>query len=321
MTARRAPSEHERSKRGRFLKRIAEVTRLSRPDAEALLRLPRGASVRVNHLAGAAEADIVAELRAHAELAEIPWIADAFHVLSAKRELAAADVVTEGRAYIQNASSFVPVLALDAGPGHAVLDLCAAPGGKASHIASRLRGDVELWVNDASKPRVANMTELLATYGVAPAAITAHPGEYVDKYVDRKFDRILVDAQCTAEGRVDLNDPRALRFWSPGKITKYSWLQKRMAAAAYRLLRPGGVLVYATCTYAPEENEEVVDHLLRRYADADVEPIGVDLPNGRAGLGSFGGTRYDGRVRRATRVMPTEFMEAFFVARIRKGEA
>ncbi len=121
MTTRRELSDHERSKRGRFVKRITEITRLSRREADALLRLPRRASVRVNRLSDAAEADIVAELRANAELAEIPWIPDAFHVLSAKHDLAAADVVTAGRAYIQNASSFVPVLALDARSGQAVL--------------------------------------------------------------------------------------------------------------------------------------------------------------------------------------------------------
>ncbi len=313
-------NEYERTKRGRLLKRLAATWRVSRSEAERMLRAERWSSVRINPLRGQPADQTRDAIAAVTEVEPIPWCPDAFWVTGDKRALAAAPVVQEGHAYLQNASSLVPVLALDPQPGDAILDVCAAPGGKAAHIAALTGNDGRLWLNDANPGRVRTMQELIATYGVEPGMVTSHRGEYIDKHVEETFDRVLLDAQCSGEGRIDLNHPRALRFWSPGRIAKFAKLQKRMIAASYKVLRPGGALVYATCTFAPEENEEVLAHLLVRFPDAVIEPIGVDLPPHRPGLGSFEGNRYDPAVTAAIRVMPSGRQEGFFVARIRRPE-
>ena len=210
-----------------------------------------------------------------------------------------------GYVYIQNASSLVPVLALDPRPGEAILDVSAAPGGKAAHIASVVGGEAELWLNDAISSRVARLREVVRTHRVKAAQITSFPAQYVDKFVERRFDRLLLDAQCTGEGRVDLRRPSALQFWSTKRINEYSRLQQRMLMASFKLLEPGGVLVYSTCTIAPEENEAPVSHLLEHRPEASLEPIGVEVPEARHALREWGERRFHPAIENAVRVYPT----------------
>ena len=165
------------------------------------------------------------------------------------------------------------------------------------------------------------LREVVRTHRVEPARITSFPAQYVDKFVERRFDRILLDAQCTGEGRVDLRRPNALQFLSTKQINEYSRLQQRMLMASFKLLEPGGVLVYSTCTIAPEENEAPVSHLLQHRAEASLEPIGVEVPEARPALREWGERRFHPAIENAVRVYPTELMEPFFVARIRKTDA
>jgi NOL1/NOP2/sun family putative RNA methylase len=315
----RRTARAEPVKRRLFLSRIAAVYGISEARAEELFGVERRSSVRVNRLTERAPAEIAEDVRRRGfELEPIPWCPDAYFLHGAKHELGATDLFQDGYVYIQNASSLVPVLALDPQPGEAILDVSAAPGGKAAHIASVVGGKAELWLNDAIKSRVARLREVVRTHRVEAAQITSFPAQYVDKFVERGFDRILLDAQCTGEGRVDLRRPNALQFWSTKRINEYSRLQQRMLMASFKLLEPGGVLVYSTCTIAPEENEAPVSHLLEHRAEASLEPIGVDVPEARPALRTWGERRFHPTIENAVRVSPTEFMEPFFVARIRK---
>jgi tRNA (cytosine49-C5)-methyltransferase len=313
------PSERRQRKLRQFLDRTAGALRVDAEEAKALLSLRRRASVRVNRLTEQPAGEIARSLRDDGYPIEpIDWCADAYRLLDRKRELAESRWFKGGYAYIQNASSLLPVLALDPRPGDAILDVCAAPGGKASHAASVIGGDGELWVNDPIKPRVEKLQEVLATFRVTPSNVSAHLGQYIDKFVPRTFDRVLLDAQCSGEGMLDLGHPNALRFWSLGRVLKYGQLQRKMLAAAFKLLRPGGTLVYSTCSFAPEENEQVVHHLLRYQRDAVVGDIDLRFPNRRSGLAEWEGSRFHPDLRKALRVQPTEFMEGFFVCKLRK---
>jgi tRNA (cytosine49-C5)-methyltransferase len=307
-------------KRRLFLSRIAAVFGVSESAAEALFSVERRASIRINRLTERSPAEILDDVRGRGfEVEPIPWCPDAYFFFGAKHELGATDLFQGGYVYIQNASSLVPVLALDPGPGQAIFDVSAAPGGKAAHIASIVGGDAELWLNDAIKSRLVKLREVVRTFRVEPHRVTSFPGQYVDKFVDRRFDRILLDAQCTGEGRIDLRRPNALQFWSTKRINEYSRLQQRMLMASFKLLEPGGVLVYSTCTIAPEENEAPVSHLLAHRADAQLEPIEVAVPELRPALGSWAERRFPPEIEKAVRIQPTELMEPFFVARIRKS--
>lgn len=316
----RGAHSFENAKRDSFLERVEAIYGVSPGEAEELASLEHRSSLRINRLSGRPPEQILEEIRASGiEIEPIPWCPDAYHLLSAKRDVSESPLFQQGHVYIQNASSLIPPLALDPRPGDAILDVCAAPGGKAAHIASLVGNQCELWVNDAIKPRAEKMRQVLDTFHVRYAHLTDYPGQYLTKYIDRKFDRILLDAQCSGEGMVNLEHPRALRFWSSQRITKFGHLQRKMLVSAFKLLEPGGTLVYSTCTFAPEENEGTVDHLLRHYPEATVEPIGLDLPNAIGGLRSWHQQAFDPRLEQAVRVVPTEFMEAFFVCRIAKA--
>jgi len=202
--------------------------------------------------------------------------------------------------------------------GEDILDVCSSPGGKAAHIAALTANGARLHVNDGIKSRLKKLQEVVELMSIDIVEMTDIQGQYLDKFLDGDFDRILLDAQCSGEGMADLSRPDALKFWTPDRIEKMSRLQQRMLVAAFKKLRPGGVLIYSTCTIAPEENEAPVDHLVRHNADAVIEPIGVEVPEGRPGLAKWQGRSYHPDLRHAMRVVPSDFLEAFFVCRIRK---
>jgi tRNA (cytosine49-C5)-methyltransferase len=313
------------AKRRTFLDRLARV--LDEPPATVERRLSGGlrSSVRLNPLRADRSSTLAGLAEVGAEMEPVGWADDAYFLRSEKAVVVESPLFADGAVYVQNASSFLPVVALDPQPGQRILDVAASPGGKASHIAALVGNDAELWLNDALPARVAKLRSMMETYGVRYAAVTEHPGQYVDKFLEGPFDRILLDAQCTGEGMLDLRHPDALRYWSTARVEKYRRLQQRMLVSAYKLLAPGGVLVYSTCTFGPEEGEHPVDHLLRHHADAEVEPIpaAASIPGARPGLRSWDDHRFDPRLQHAVRLVPAvdpadRFFEGFFTTRLTK---
>ncbi len=308
-------------KRATFTGRVAEVYGVRPAEVGKLLTGTRSTTVRVNRLAAVPPGQILAELDAALpELAAVPWCADAYFCGAGTGCAGAIPLAERGDAYIQNASSLIPVVLLDPQPGEFILDTAAAPGGKAFHIAARTDGKARLWLNDAITPRAGKLRELAQLYHVAYENLTSIPAQYLDKELPAEtFDRILLDVQCSGEGRIDLRRSDALRFWSEERIERYKYQQTRMLEAAYRLLRPGGTMVYSTCTIAPEENEYPVSQILRRHSDLDVQPVSLDEPNVRPGLRTWRSYRFAPAVRHALRVLPTERFEAFFAAKLVKA--
>jgi tRNA (cytosine49-C5)-methyltransferase len=311
----------DRRTRVRFTDRVAEVYGVRPAEVPGLLAGTRSTTVRVNRLAPVPAEEILAELRgAMPELTAVTWCADAYSCAGDTGCAGAIPLAERGLVYIQNASSLIPVVLLDPRPGELILDTAAAPGGKAFHIAARADGKARLWLNDAIAPRAAKLRDLAQLYHVAYENLTSIPAQYLDKELPAEtFDRILLDVQCSGEGRIDLRRPDALRYWSEERIDRYKYQQTRMLEAAYRLLRPGGTMVYSTCTIAPEENEFPVSQILRRHSDLDVQPASFDEPNFRSGLGTWRSYRFRPAVRRAVRVLPTGQFEAFFAARLVKA--
>ncbi len=300
-----------------FLERTARALGLPAGEVEARLSSTLRSSVRLNPLRGAPEAT-EAELRAAGiELEPIGWAAHTFHLRSDKAAVVALPAFAEGRLFLQNASSFVPPVALDPQPGERLLDVCAAPGGKAAHLAALVGNAAELHVNDAL--RADKLAEVCALLGVRTTELSRHPGQYIDKFVTGPFDRVLLDAQCGGEGMFDLRHPKALQFWSLARIHKYHHLQRSMLQAAWRLLRPGGTLVYRTCTFAPEETEGALSAFLRHRPEAAVVPIPLDLPGRRPAVLKWEGEAYAPALRDAVRLAPTEDFEGFFVCKLQKG--
>lgn len=315
---RKTPESTQHQKQHLFLERTAEILQVTPKECEALFSISRCNCVRVNRLSELPRERILQSLRDEGfDLTPISWCPDAYFLSGASTSISKLGLFRQGYVYAQNASSLVPVLALDPQPCERILDVCAAPGGKATHIAAITQNRCELWVNDAFRERVNKLRRVMRSYGAHYIESTTYPGQYMDKLVHQQFDKILLDAYCSGEGEVDLRKPHPLRYWSPKRINEHSRLQRRMLTAAFRLLKPGGTLIYSTCTLAPEENEAVVDHLLRRYP-ARIEPIDTPLENRRPGLVSWQDREFHPDLVHALRIFPDETMEGFFMCKLRK---
>ncbi|HEX6989297.1 MAG TPA: NOL1/NOP2/sun family putative RNA methylase, partial [Bacillota bacterium] len=206
-----------------------------------------------------------------------------------------------GYLYAQEAAAAVPVLALGAAPGERILDLSAAPGGKTTQIAE-LQGDTGLLV--ANDPQPARVQALLANVyrlGLLSAVVTSVDGRRFPP--GPGFDRVLVDAPCSAEGNAR-RSTRAARAVSPRRAASLAQLQRALLWTGLQLLADGGTLVYSTCTFAPEENEAVVDAVLREAGGAvTVEPIDRWLP-GIPGITRWQGQDYHPSLAATRRIYP-----------------
>ena len=159
--------------------------------------------------------------------------------------------------YIQEPSAMAPVEYLDARPGMRILDLCAAPGGKSTQIAGKMQGQGILVSNEIHPARAGILSENMERMGVRNGIVTNETPGRLAEHFPEYFDRILVDAPCSGEGMFRKNDGAA-EEWSPQNVRMCAERQDEILEEAYRMLAPGGRLVYSTCTFAPEEDEDVV---------------------------------------------------------------
>lgn len=256
------------------------------------------------------------------QLQALPWVPGGYVIDRADRSVPLGHSLEHfaGHFYIQEASSMIPPVVLDPQPGERVLDLAAAPGSKTTQIAGMMHNTGLVVANDSSVPRLKALTANLERIGTINTVITQLAGQRLGRFAAGQFDRVLIDAPCTAEGTI-AKSPEALHRWSENAIRKLSTIQSKLLAGAYQALKPGGTLVYSTCTFAPEENEAVVDGFLRVHPEADV--LAFDLPglSLAPGLTAWEGVSFDARLAHTRRVWPgAEPMEGFFIAKLHKPE-
>lgn len=315
------PEEKVRQKREVWAERTARVFDISVSDAKVLLRQERRQSLRLNPLAGDVN-DTLSELRAigwHGT--PYDWAPDCYSVDCPLEVVRDSEAVASGQAFIQNAASWLPVLVLDPRPAESVLDICAAPGGKASHIAALTDNKAGLWVNDNSRTRLAKMRANFLRLSVTPEATTLFDATNLVRKLgpEQLFDKILLDAPCSGEGMMRYDRDKDFAMWSVAQIKRLQALQKRILAQAWQLLKPGGVLVYSTCTIAPEENEAVVDYWLRTHPDASTKPIPYDVSNRVSTVRFWNDKVYQRDVQHCLRLAPSSHIEAFFVCKFQKS--
>ena len=195
-------------------------------------------------------------------LTEIPWIPGGYFY-EEQDAPARHPFYYAGLYYLQEPSAMTPASVLDVKPGDRVLDLCAAPGGKATALGAKLQGQGILVANDISASRCKALLKNLEVFGV-PNALVANgiPARLQERFLEY-FDRILLDAPCSGEGMFR-KDADTIRAWYPDKPAECAALQRELILRAADMLRPGGRMLYSTCTFAPEENEEVIRFLLEQ---------------------------------------------------------
>ena len=182
--------------------------------------------------------------------------------------------------YLQEASAMAPVALLAPKPGERICDLCAAPGGKTTQIAGRMAGEGFLLCNEINLKRAKILSRNIERMGVANALVTnEHPQTLASRY-EGYFDRVLVDAPCSGEGMFR-KEEAAVTDWSVETVQMCANRQKEILRSAAKLLKPGGRLVYSTCTFAPEENEQVIEEFLENHQD--FRPVNISAPWFQAG--------------------------------------
>ena len=168
--------------------------------------------------------------------------------------------------YLQEASAMAPVFLLDPQPGEWVCDLCAAPGGKTTQIAGRMAGEGFLLCNEWSPKRAKILSRNIERMGIANALVTnEHPQKLAQRFAGC-FDRVLIDAPCSGEGMFR-KEETAVTDWSEETVAMCANRQREILRSGARLVRPGGRLVYSTCTFAPEENEQTMAEFLAEHPD------------------------------------------------------
>jgi len=207
----------------------------------------------------------------------------------------------------------IPALALDPQPGEQVLDLTAAPGSKTTQISALLRGTGRIVANEVDAIRAQRLEYNVRLQGCANVELRVGRGEKVGQELPEAFDRALLDAPCSGEGRFVVNEPATSRAWSARTVSDCARLQRRLLTSACRSLKPAGVLVYSTCTLNLEENERTVQWALH-CLPLSVEPLPLAIPGSWQGI-SRG---LDPGLAKAIRVFPDEQREGFFICRLRK---
>ena len=197
--------------------------------------------------------------------------------------------------YIQEPSAMAPVPMLRVMPGERVLDLCAAPGGKSTQLASALKGKGLLVTNEINPSRARILSENIERMGVPNAVVTNEaPAKLVPRF-EGFFDKILVDAPCSGEGMFRKNDS-ALTEWSVANVKNCAERQAEILDCAAAMLKMGGTIVYSTCTFAPEEDEESVNNFVARHPEFKLVKILRLWPHKVKGEGHFAAVLYKGEI-------------------------
>lgn len=281
---------------------------------------PRPTSFRINTLKAEREPVLDALKALGLTVHAVTWFEDAFWVPAEERALLLdSSAFLHKQIYVQNLSSMIPPLVLAPEPDERVLDLTAAPGSKTLQMACQMQGRGELAAVEVVRGRYYKLRDNLQAQGAEFVRTFHKNGEYVWRNRPEYFDRVLLDAPCSSEGRFHVSEPNSYAYWKPRKVKEMAGKQQRLLYSAVQTLRPGGTLVYSTCSFAPEENEGVLKKALKKFGDAlSIEPLGIELPNMQPSRTHWKQRSFPDTLQAARRILPTETMQGFFVGKLHK---
>ncbi len=300
-----------------FIARYSKLTEFEEFKKYSLAFLRK--SIRVNTLKTSID-------RLHKRLAatwgfeQIPWCNEGFWI--EKREEAIGNTLEHslGYFYVQEAVSMIPPLALlynEQFEEPAILDMCASPGSKTTQIAQMLNNKGVIIANDHIGIRLAPLGLNLQRCGVRNAIITLMQGQWFSN-IKTQFDYVLADAPCSGTGTIR-KSLSTIEAWNPKMVTKLSFVQKNLIETGFKVLKQDGVLVYSTCSLEPEENEGVVDFLLKRHDNAVIEEVNLPHLKSSPPVLFFEDKKYSDEISKTLRIWPQDNdTEGFYVARIRK---
>ncbi|NMB89232.1 MAG: hypothetical protein GYA17_12805 [Chloroflexi bacterium] len=255
------------------------------------------------------------------ETRRVPYCDTGWWVLSHQASLGQTIEHRLGEYYLQDAASMLPVelFTWDGLDRPLVLDMAASPGGKTTHLIAKTGDHGLVLANDSSQDRLMALRLVLQTWGGVNSAATRFPGESFGLWFPDTFDRILLDAPCSMQN-LRSTESHPMRSITDKERGSLAQRQARLLESALQAVRVGGQVVYSTCTLAPEEDEGVLDAVLRRFGGAiQVDPVEARLPAPAPGLESTGEQVYHPGVAHAARFWPHRFgTSGFFAARLTK---
>jgi len=311
------PKTAELEFKEKFVKRYAALTDIEKFKEYSFSYLRK--SIRVNTLKMDIKS-LTERVSKEWKLEPIPWCKEGFWIehrgIGEDKRWDVGNIIehTLGYVYIQEAASMIPPIVLDPQPGDRVLDMCAAPGSKTTQISQYMQNSGVLVANELTGMRIAALGINLQRCGVMNTIITQMDGA---RFKEIEFDRVLVDAPCSGTGTIR-KSLKTIDSWNPKLAYHLSKTQRLLIKAGFNALKPGGTLVYSTCTLEPEEDEGVIDHLLKEFPNAKVEEITLEIKRSPAVV-EFEGKTYSDEVKKCLRIWPQDNdTEGFFVAKIRK---
>lgn len=206
------------------------------------------------------------------EITPIPWIENGFYYDGEHLSPAKHPYYFAGLYYLQEPSAMTPANRLPIEPGDRVLDLCAAPGGKATELGARLEGEGLLITNDISSSRAKGLLKNIEVFGIGNMAVLCEEPGKLETFFPEYFDKILIDAPCSGEGMFR-KDKKMVKAWNEHGPEYFSNIQRSIILQAARMLKPGGMLLYSTCTFDSRENEQIIEVLRKEYPEFEIQNI------------------------------------------------
>lgn len=291
-----------------YQKQVCDLFGWTVEEFEAIYTVTPVRGIRINTLKSN-----LAEVQAGFDFAlqSAPFYKDSYYIPSDTEGIGNYPLHHAGGYYVQEPSAASVLTAVDAQSGERILDLCAAPGGKSTGIAAGIGESGLLWSNEYIRKRAAALLSNIERMGITNAAVSSLSADYLCKELAGFFDAVVVDAPCSGEGMWRHN-PQVEAQWSPAYVAECAALQQEILSAAAEAVRPGGRLIYSTCTFNRQENEDNVILFLKNHSDFTLESIPGDF--GMAGCS--GDASIDAMVRRIT---PKQGGEGHFIARFHKA--
>lgn len=230
-----------------------------------------------------------------------------------EKDIQKLDIYEKGYIYLQSLSSMVPPLVLGVKENENILDMASAPGSKTTQISAMMKNTGYIVANELDKIRCERLKFNVENQGVTNAEIINGYGEKLgDKYPE-SFDRVLLDTPCSGEGRFIAEIPGTYRNWSVRSVKELSKIQRKLIKSGYNALKPGGIMVYSTCTLNLEENENILRWALENL---NLKMMNIDIKVKGAIPGDSINTKLG--IEKTIKILPTKEMEGFFVAKLRK---
>jgi NOL1/NOP2/sun family putative RNA methylase len=275
--------------------------------------------LRVNLLKATKE-ELINTLKSNysVEAEDIAGIPFAIKVTAGKEKVSKTIEHINGLYYMQGLSSMLPPMVLYPKPGETILDLCSAPGSKTTEIGEMMLNRGTLVANEIALSRVKMLVYNIDRMNLVNVGVLHNKGELLSKTFFEYFDKILVDAPCSGLGIIQKKE-EVNNWWSVDKAEMLGDLQLRLLVAAVKMVKPGGEIVYSTCTLTPEENEFVIHSLLKKYP-VEIEEIKLPVPS-REAFTSFNGTGLNPSLSGARRILPWEVdSDGFFIVKLKKTD-